>query len=593
MSQTYQPLHHKYRPRSFDELIGQEAITATLKQALITNRIAPAYLFSGPRGTGKTSSARILAKSLNCKKNNAPTPNPCDQCEICNNISSGMSLDVIEIDAASNTGVENIRELIERSRFAPVQARWKVYVIDECHMLSTAAFNALLKTLEEPPLNVVFILATTDPQRVIPTIISRCQRFEFRRISIDSLRTHLKSISEKENIQINEDAINLIARRSDGGLRDAESLLDQLSLLPQPIKAQSVWNLIGEIPEEQLIKLAKSIANENPVELLENIRSLIDQGRDAHLILQGLASILRDLVLLHAAPDKPELSSVSSEFYEPLTELSRQISLECLLNWQSKLKGSEIQIRQSLQPRLWIEVILLGLISKNNDIESKKSNIDINATALKANTNSVQSIQEKTTKNKDINETPHKPENLTSNNNSYNDDKSDVNLSELWEQILGKLKLPSTRMLLSQQAKLIRLTSSKAYVHVSPNWLGMVQTRTSLLEKAILETLQQPIKLVIESNLEKSSKEIKKINTDESNKVNYKTSIHTSNETTYNEETKNSLTNKKLLSDTQKQQKITKTNINKSEKTEDNQLIDEKAKQLANFFNGSVINIDE
>jgi DNA polymerase-3 subunit gamma/tau len=190
MSSTYQPLHHKYRPQRFDQLVGQEAITATLGNALTSNRIAPAYLFSGPRGTGKTSSARILARSLNCQNSDGPTPEPCGTCDLCRTIASGTALDVIEIDAASNTGVDNIRELIERSRFAPVQARWKVYVVDECHMLSTAAFNALLKTLEEPPPQVVFVLATTDPQRVLPTILSRCQRFDFRRIPLDALEQH-------------------------------------------------------------------------------------------------------------------------------------------------------------------------------------------------------------------------------------------------------------------------------------------------------------------------------------------------------------------------------------------------------------------
>jgi DNA polymerase-3 subunit gamma/tau len=176
---SYEPLHHKYRPQIFADLVGQEAIATTLTQAIATQRIAPAYLFTGPRGTGKTSSARILAKSLNCIQNNIPTARPCGKCNVCLSITDNYAVDVIEIDAASNTGVDNIRDVIERAQFAPVQCRYKVYVIDECHMLSTAAFNSLLKTLEEPPPRVVFVLATTDPQRVLPTIISRCQRLIF------------------------------------------------------------------------------------------------------------------------------------------------------------------------------------------------------------------------------------------------------------------------------------------------------------------------------------------------------------------------------------------------------------------------------
>jgi len=274
MIKTYEPLHHKYRPTTFDELVGQDPITSTLKQALTSNRIAPAYIFSGPRGTGKTSSARIFAKSLNCLRSEQATTLPCGKCELCKGINSGNALDVIEIDAASNTGVENIRELIERSRFAPAKARWKVYVIDECHMLSTAAFNALLKTLEEPPRQVVFILATTDPQRVLPTILSRCMRFDFRRIGLNDLKSHLISIAKKEEIQINEEAISLIAKHSQGGLRDAESLLDQVSLLPPPITQANITNLIGSVPEEELIKLAKSLTNKDPNSILYISRAM-------------------------------------------------------------------------------------------------------------------------------------------------------------------------------------------------------------------------------------------------------------------------------------------------------------------------------
>ena len=325
MPAAYQPLHHKYRPQRFDQLVGQEAIAATLGNALRSARIAPAYLFSGPRGTGKTSSARILARSLNCIGSDGPTPEPCGVCELCTSIAAGNALDVIEIDAASNTGVDNIRELIERSRFAPVQARWKVYVVDECHMLSTAAFNALLKTLEEPPPRVVFVLATTDPQRVLPTILSRCQRFDFRRIPLDALERHLGWIAEQEQIGITAEALHVVAQRAQGGLRDAESLLDQLSLLPPPVEPMAVWDLLGAVPEQELLQLASALAASEPLGVIEAIRTLLERGREPGAVLQGLAGMLRDLVLAGVAPERLELTSVSPQVRPELPTLARRI----------------------------------------------------------------------------------------------------------------------------------------------------------------------------------------------------------------------------------------------------------------------------
>ena len=274
MLNIHKPFHQKYRPRNLDELVGQEFISITLKQALLSQKIAPAYLFNGPRGTGKTSSARIFAKSLNCLSSEQPTPIPCGECELCKQIADGNALDIIEIDAASNTGVENIREIIDRARFAPTQARWKVYVIDECHMLSTAASNALLKTIEEPPSRVVFILATTNPERVINTIQSRCQKFDFKRISSNTIFHNLSQIANNESIRFEDQALKLIAKRSNGGMRDAQSLLDQLSLLPSGITIKNVQNLLGEVSENDLInlinaliKLIKSFSETSPSKL--------------------------------------------------------------------------------------------------------------------------------------------------------------------------------------------------------------------------------------------------------------------------------------------------------------------------------------
>ncbi len=370
MIKTYEPLHHKYRPTTFDALVGQDPITSTLKQALTSNRIAPAYIFSGPRGTGKTSSARIFAKSLNCLKSEKATILPCGECELCKGINYGNALDVIEIDAASNTGVENIRELIERSKFAPAKARWKVYVIDECHMLSTAAFNALLKTLEEPPRQVVFILATTDPQRVLPTILSRCMRFDFKRIGLNDLENHLISIAKSEGIQIKDEAISLIAKHSQGGLRDAESLLDQVSLLPPPITQSNIINLIGSVPEEELIQLASSLTNKDPNSILNICNNLINQGREPVAILQGIASILRDLVVTKVTNKPNNLCNISKENSESLKDLATSISLDQILKLQSKLKGSENYIRNSNQPKLWLEIHLLGMLSDSDSTEN-------------------------------------------------------------------------------------------------------------------------------------------------------------------------------------------------------------------------------
>ena len=587
MNQNYQPLHQKYRPERFDELVGQAAISTTLKQALLSNRIAPAYLFTGPRGTGKTSSARILARSLNCLSQDSPTPNPCGDCAICKNIANGSSLDVIEIDAASNTGVDNIRELIERSKFSPVQARWKVYVIDECHMLSTAAFNALLKTLEEPPSHVVFILATTDPQRVIPTIISRCQRFDFRRIDINSLESHLAMIANKEKIEIDKEALTIIAKQAEGGLRDAESMLDQLSLLPQPIKSTHVWDLLGVIPEEELLAITQALTDTNPIGILDSCKDLLERGREPNTILQGLVSILRDLVVIKAAPERAELADSSKNIREKLIEISQQIPIEQLFSWQHKLKGSEYQLRQSSQPRLWLEVLLLGILSEENknSVESTNQlrNKLFNDNNLSERDEVKRSIKtNQTFKPSDNNvDQEEKPSKETSAQKL----DQEIDLKELWKQILLKLELPSTRMLLSQQAEIIRLTSAKAFVQVSSNWLGMVQSRAGLLETAINKTLESPRELVLESSSER-------IDVKENVSNPLQTDINTVKDTNafqdQNIQKPPRIDNKSIVPDgNPKKEEAPKP------KAKEIKTIENEVKSLANFFNGEVLDLDD
>src|SRR5687768_2691615 len=302
---AYTVLARRYRSTTFDEVIGQDHIARTLKKAIASGRIAHAYLFCGTRGTGKTSTARILAKCLNCQKSDGPTPTPCNECESCKGIARGEDMDVIEIDAASNTGVDNVRDIIENAQYRPARSRFKIYIVDEVHMLSKNAFNALLKTLEEPPSHVKFILATTEPEKVLPTILSRCQRYDFRNIPTREIAAHLKAIVKKEKVQADEDALLLVAKAGAGSMRDALSLLDRLlSIGEKELTVELIESLLG-LPKSQLIfDLAQSIGAGDVKKVLMGVDKLIQGGLSVDTLIASLIEHLRNLLVLRTCgPD--------------------------------------------------------------------------------------------------------------------------------------------------------------------------------------------------------------------------------------------------------------------------------------------------
>ena len=302
---SYQALYRVWRPQTFEDLVGQDMITKTLKNALATKQTTHAYLFAGPRGTGKTSCAKLFAKALNCP--NQVNGDPCNECEICKAITAGRLNDVIEIDAASNNGVEEIRDIRDKVKYAPTQADYKVYIIDEVHMLSTSAFNALLKTLEEPPANVVFILATTDPHKIPATIISRTQRFDFKRITSGAILERMEYILKQKQFEYDEQALNVIARAAEGGMRDALSILDQvLSFGDNKVTLDNALLVTGSVTRENLIKYLSQVQNHETVAGLQTIHAILDEGKDSKRLLEDLINCCRDLLLYKQAPEMLE-----------------------------------------------------------------------------------------------------------------------------------------------------------------------------------------------------------------------------------------------------------------------------------------------
>ena len=361
---SYEVFARKYRPQTFDDLVGQAHVSRTLKNAVAQNRLAHAYLFVGPRGIGKTSTARILAKALNCEK--GPTVNPDNTCDNCKEIAAGNSLDVLEIDGASNNGVEQVRELRENVRYAPSKSRYKIYIIDEVHMLTAAAFNALLKTLEEPPPHVKFIFATTEPQKVLPTIVSRCQRFDLHRIPAKLIADHLQFIAKKEKITLEPAAAHAIARGAEGGLRDAESMLDQLvAFCGEKIAESDVLNVFGFTSEQTVVDLTGKILRGETAPALDVLYQQCEVGKDMMRLMSDLISYLRDLLVFKAKPDAVA-GDVDPETQKALAAQSGSIENDRLLDLIDQFAQAEGRMKWAPNKKLHFEVAIIKAIQSLN-----------------------------------------------------------------------------------------------------------------------------------------------------------------------------------------------------------------------------------
>lgn len=492
MNEKYIPLYRKYRPQRLDEIVGQEHIKKALSNAIAMDKISHAYLFTGPRGTGKTSTARIFAKSLNCI--NGPTITPCGECENCRDITNSVPMDVIEIDAASNRKVEDAQNILEKVMYAPVNSRYKIYIIDEVHMLSSTAFNALLKTLEEPPKNVIFILATTEVHKVLDTIKSRCQRFDFRRITTHDIVKHLRKISDAEQINITDDALNTIAKNSAGGMRDSLALLDQLSVLgaQEAITTDDINSLLGRISFDVLSEISNAIVSSKPDAAVEILEKIYNSGNEPVQILQNLLDYLKNLLIVKNCRAEVvfSLTGLNELQVKELKQQSSSVETHQIVSLSEKCADYINEIKTTNNPRLWLQIAIIDManLAENTKLEELQNRLIMleggaapaaparyTAPAPKA---PVEHAKPEIVKAKEVSLPSAEPAQIQAKTQPQQNTEPEFSpmpkaqsmagndILTLWGNLLANISSAPTRALLKQWAKPVELTKEHAVITV-------------------------------------------------------------------------------------------------------------------------------
>lgn len=502
MNEKYIPLYRKYRPQTLEEIVGQEHVKKALANAINLNKIAHAYLFTGPRGTGKTSTARILAKSLNCTE--GPTTKPCGKCASCVDITNSTPLDVIEIDAASNRSVNDAQNILEKIQYAPVNGKYKIYIIDEVHMLTVQAFNALLKTLEEPPENVIFILATTEVHKVLDTIKSRCQRFDFKRITTDDIVKHLKHIAKLEKINIEDDAILTIAKNAAGGMRDSLALLDQLSVLDttKAITTNDINSLLGRLSFDVLNHLSENIISSSPNTAIEILEEIYNSGNEPSQILLNLLNYFKNLLVVKNCKSELvlELTQTTESQLNELKKQSDKLETHQIVFLIERTSHYINELKTSTNQHIWLEVAMIDLAnlaenSKLIELQSRMMKLEnkdftpesvvsyktpphpIQKPSMKPAGTEKQTIKQISQKSSEVlkpeskeiiskSELAEQQKELVPDNINIQDVASTDDIKNLWKKILENIDSMPTRQLLIQQAKPVEITPSNVVITV-------------------------------------------------------------------------------------------------------------------------------